>query len=276
MTSAEAGSAYRVRLEDFDGPLDLLLHLVRRSELDAVEIPISRIADQFVEHIERASRVDVEVGGEFLVMAATLMEIKSRSLMPAEDAGAAVRAGKDEEDPGASLIGQLLAYRTFRDAAERLDERRTRFERYWPAAKIGVDRDSIRELVEAQGDADLEDLTIGDLIAAFTTVAEAVNFERLGEHRVQFEDTPIELHAADVLERLGRQATRTGTARLTFAELFAGASRPEVIGLFLATLELTRQRKIAVEHDAETGMITIERREDAEASATASAEPGDE
>ncbi|MEM8758697.1 MAG: segregation/condensation protein A, partial [Planctomycetota bacterium] len=245
MTTADAGG-YRVRLDEFQGPLDLLLHLVRRSELDAVDIPVTEIADQFIAHIESAARVDVEVGGEFLVMAATLMEIKSRSLMPPEERAAAERSAKDQGDPRAELIRQLLAYRQYRDAADALDARRLAFAKRWPLARVGVRKDSLREAIEAQSEPDLEDLETVDLAQAFARVAEAVNFERLGEHRVQFDDTPIELHAADILDRLGRQG---GGQRMTFRDLFTGASRAEIIGLFIATLELTRQRRIAVEHD---------------------------
>lgn len=264
-----AASDYRVRLEDFQGPLDLLLHLVRRAEVDPAEISVSEIADQYLDHIERASAavdtpLDVEVGGEFLVMAATLMEIKSRSLMPPEDRPAAARQGKqDDSDPRAALISQLLAYRQFRDAADALEARRQNWLSRYPATKAGVDKAAMAEAIADAEEPDLEDLDIMDLVEAFARVASAVNFDRLGEHRVQFEDTPIELHAADILDRLGRLVGSGGEAlpRMTFRELFAGANRSDIVGLFIATLELTRQRKITVEHDDESGMITIQARE---------------
>lgn len=253
---------YRVRLEDFQGPLDLLLHLVRRAEVDPSEIPVAVIADQFIEHIEQASRVDVEVGGEFLVMAATLMEIKSRSLMPPEDRPAIAGTRRDEGDPRSALIQQLLAYRQFRDAADALEARRRAFQQRWPLRRIGVDREAIHAAIESQSEPDLEDLDILDLVESFAMVAAAVNFERLGEHKINFEDTPIELHATDILDRLGRLGSGGARPRLSFKELFAGASRVEIIGLFIATLELTRQRRIVVETDEESGMIMIEQRED--------------
>ncbi|MEO1585377.1 MAG: segregation/condensation protein A [Planctomycetota bacterium] len=262
--ATSASDGYRVRLEDFQGPLDLLLHLIRRSELDPADISIAEITDQYLTHIdEAASRIDVEVGGEFLVMAATLMEIKSRSLMPPEDRPSAARAGKhDETDPRAALISQLLAYRQFRDAAEALDARRLSWQGRYPAARAGTDKDLLREAAGADADRDLEDLDVMDLVESFAKVAAAVNFDRLGEHRIQFEDTPIELHAADILDRLSRTPpASSGAASITFRELFSGASRGEIVGLFIATLELTRQRKITVEHDAESGMISIQARD---------------
>lgn len=264
-----ATSDYRVRLEDFQGPLDLLLHLVRRAEVDPADISIAEIADQYIEHIDRATDltdapVDVEVGGEFLVMAATLMEIKSRTLMPPEDRPAHVRQGKqDDTDPRAALISQLLAYRQFRDAADALEDRRQQWLLRYPAARAHMDKKAMAAAAADMDEPDLEDLDIMDLVEGFARVAAAVNFDRLGEHRVQFEDTPIELHAADILDRLKRMEPSGGGAasRMTFRELFAGASRGEIVGLFIATLELTRQRKITVEHDEESGMITIQARE---------------
>lgn len=251
---------YTVRLEEFQGPLDLLLHLIRRAELDPTEISISTITDQYLSHLESAQRIDVEVGGEFLVMAATLMEIKSRSLMPPEEHPEHSRPKKDEGDPRANLIRQLLSYRQFRDAAERLGDRRAEFQRRWPAAKIGVDRAALREAIEASNETDLEDLDVLDLIESFTRIAAAVNFDRLGEHAVQFDDTPIELHAADLMDRLQRRAEQ-GKAELSTRELFAQASRMDIIGLFLAMLELTRQRRIEVVQHDDTGEIILRARE---------------
>ncbi|MEL6795350.1 MAG: segregation/condensation protein A [Planctomycetota bacterium] len=270
--SASASTAtndYRVRVEDFQGPLDLLLHLVRRAEVDPADISVAEIADQYLTHIDDATRrtdgpLDVEVGGEFLVMAATLMEIKSRTLMPPEDRPAHARQSKqDDGDPRAALINQLLAYRQFRDAADALEARRQQWLLRYPAEKAGVDKQAIADAIAEEEQPDLEDLDVMDLVEAFARVAAAVNFDRLGEHTIQFEDTPIELHAADILDRLNRLTTTSGQtlASMTFRELFDGAGRGDIVGLFIATLELTRQRKITVEHDEESGMITIQARE---------------
>lgn len=255
------GSDYTVRLEEFQGPLDLLLHLIRRAEVDPSEISISTIADQYLTHLERAQRIDVDVGSEFLVMAATLMEIKSRSLMPPEERSRAEREAKDDGDPRLGLIQQLLSYRRFRDAAEALGDQREAFQKRWPAARIGVDKEALKAVIDESAEQDLEDLDVLDLVESFVRIAAAVNFERLGEHRVQFDDTPIELHAADLLDRLERQARNSGLRAMTTRELFEGASRIQIVGLFLAMLELTRQRKIVVEQDGTSGLITLRGRE---------------
>lgn len=255
------GAEYTVRLEDFQGPLDLLLHLIRRAELDPTEISITEITDQYLAHLESAQRIDVDVGSEFLVMAATLMEIKSRSLMPPEEGAERQRSSRDDTDPRADLIRQLLSYRQFRDAAEELGDRREAFQKRWPAARIGVDKEALKNVIDESAEQDLEDLDVLDLIESFGRVAAAVNFDRLGEHKVLFDDTPIELHAADLMDRLERRAESTGQKRMTTRELFEGASRLDIVGLFLAMLELTRQRRIEVQQDPESGIITLEARE---------------
>lgn len=265
------GSEYTVRLEEFHGPLDLLLHLIRRTELDPAEISISTITDQYLSHLEQAQRIDVDVGSEFLVMAATLMEIKSRSLMPPEDRARAEREAKDEGDLRANLIRQLLSYRKFRDAAEELGDRREAFQKRWPSARIGVDKEALKAVIDESAEQDLEDLDVLDLVESFVRIAAAVNFERLGEHHIQFDDTPIELHAADLLDRLERQGKNTGNKLMTTRQLFEGASRMQIVGLFMAMLELTRQRKIEVEQDA-AGMITLRARAEEESEEVASVE----
>src|SRR5262245_4396000 len=114
---------YQVALETFHGPLDLLLYLVKKNEVDVLDIPIAKLTDQFVEYMKVLPAIDVELAGDFLVMAATLMEIKVRSLLPAEAA-----AGEaDEPDPRRELVRQLLEYRKFKDAAAALERQREAF-----------------------------------------------------------------------------------------------------------------------------------------------------
>ncbi|MFI4892493.1 MAG: segregation/condensation protein A, partial [Phycisphaerales bacterium JB058] len=130
-------------------------------------------------------------------------------------------------------------------------------------ARIGVDKDALKAVIDESAEQDLEDLDVLDLVESFVRIAAAVNFERLGEHHIQFDDTPIELHAADLLDRLERQGKNTGNKLMTTRELFEGASRMQIVGLFMAMLELTRQRKIEVEQDA-AGMITLRARAEKE------------
>jgi segregation and condensation protein A len=253
---------YRVHLEAFEGPLDLLLYLIRRAEVDITDIPIAAIAEQYMEYLQQIQTIDIELAGEFLVTAATLMEIKSRMLAPAPPtqrvAGDAAAAGP-AEDPRAELVRQLLAYKHFRDAASALETRRAEWEQRFPAAKAGLDNDKLREIALAEhDDLDLEDLSLLDLVEAFAKIAAAVNFDRLGEHQVTYDDTPIELHAEDIVDRLKREAA--GGRGISLPALFAGRTKPEMIGLFLATLELVRRRAVRVRQE-ESGAIVLELRE---------------
>ena len=111
---------YTVALDAFHGPLDLLLYLVKRSEVDVLDVPVAAVADQFLDYLRVMRDLDLDVAGDFLVMAATLMELKSRALLPDEAAGP---AGADKPDPRAELVKQLIEYRKFKEAAAALEER---------------------------------------------------------------------------------------------------------------------------------------------------------
>ncbi|MFN0131714.1 MAG: segregation and condensation protein A [Phycisphaerales bacterium] len=236
---------YRVRLEAFEGPLDLLLFLIRRAEVEITDIPIAAIAAQYMAYLSEVERIDIDRAGEFLVLAATLMEIKSRMIGPgAEGAGeASVEGERTAEDPRADLVRQLLAYKQFRDASEALGTRRTEWEARFPAS--GADDAALRSwAVERADGVDLGDVTLADLAEAFSRIAATVNFDRLGEHTVQYDDTPIEIHAEDVLDRLRRQGSE-----MPLREVLTGRTRGEMIGLFLAVLELVRRGAATVRQE---------------------------
>lgn len=257
--------AYRVHLEAFDGPLDLLLYLIRKDEVDLHDIPIASIADQFIGSLEGLDRVDIDLAGEFLVMAATLMEIKSRMLAaenirkdePEEDAGE--KKAKPAGDPRAELVRQLLEYKRFRDAADALDRRRAAWESRFPAKAAGVDHDSVRQALEDMGELEMEDLDLTDLVEAFRQIVASVNFDRLGEHAVVSDDTPLELHAEDIVERLGSFARSHGGRKMTLRQVMDGRTRAEMVGLFLALLVLVRDQRVGFR--AQGGEVELDLRE---------------
>lgn len=257
---------YRVHLDSFEGPLDLLLYLIRRAEVEIVEIPVGAIADQYMEYMrsEGLASIDIEKAGEFLVMAATLMEIKSRMLLPvkeeetpADDAASLeIAAGNSRgkgEDPRAELVRQLLAYKKYRDAAESLNDRLREWESRYPAHSAAVDKQRLGEALSEMADVDMEDLDLVDLVEAFARVIETVDMNRVGEHRVVVDDTPIEVHAEDLIDKLQREDRR----EMEFVRFFTGRSRGEVIGLFMAMLELVRQRRVRVKQDDVNGGIVL-------------------
>jgi len=235
---------YRVNLDIYNGPLDLLLYLIRREEVDIHDIPIARITRQYVEYVDLMKQLDPNLAGEFLVFAATLMEIKTRMLLPEPPPE---EGGSDtlELDPRAELVRQLLEYKAFKDAAGDLHE-----------AAIAQSLRHPRKPGKIEGiedsDKDLEDVQIWDLFDAFTKILEAIgSTPRL--HEVVYDDTPVELHAADILDRLYREGP------LDFGQVFEGRTRRiELVGLFIAMLELVRQKKILVTQEGNFGHIRIE------------------
>jgi segregation and condensation protein A len=232
---------YRVHLDIYNGPLDLLLYLIRRDEVDIYDIPIVGITEQYLQYVEVVKALDPNLSGEFLVMAATLMEIKTRMLLPVPEMG-------DEEDdepfdPRSELVRQLLEYKAFKDAAGNLED----------AGHLQAMSHPRRpgKLDIATEETDMEDLQVWDLMRAFNKLLNEIGGQRQF-HEVIYDDTPVELHKTDILDRLQREGS------LTFEKIFEGrAERSEVIGLFLALLHLMSDRKIVVAQDGMYGRIDV-------------------
>lgn len=241
---------YRVHLDAFDGPLDLLLYLIRKHEVDIHDIPIASITDQYMTSLESLDRVDIDMAGEFLVMAASLMEVKSRMLAhsaqpkDADGEDQARRPKDDPTDPRAELVKQLLEYKKFRDAADALDRRRSDWESRFPAKPAAIDNQSVREALDDLGELELEDLDLTDLVEAFRQIVASVNFERLGEHAVVSDDTPLEEHAEDIVDRLGDYQRERPGRKMTLRQVMDGRTRAEMVGLFLALLVLVRDQRV--------------------------------
>jgi len=224
---------YRVNLEIFAGPLDLLLYLVRKEEVDIYDIPIARITDQYIRYIEMLKSLDMDLASDFLVMAATLMEIKSAMLLPRAEPEQL--EDEDLADPRAELIRQLLEYKRFKDAANLLeaaaDEHGQRFSR--PA---GIER--LRP--DAEPELDIEQVSIWDLLEAFDSICKATG--AITDTRHIKDDTPIDLYQIEILHRLQTEGP------MPFVRIFEPApSRVAMIGLFLALLELIRAKLVWAE-----------------------------
>ncbi|MFH1370478.1 MAG: segregation/condensation protein A [Planctomycetota bacterium] len=227
-------SDYRVNLEIFAGPMDLLLHLVRKDEVDIYDIPIAKITDQYIHYLEMLKQLDIDVAGDFLVMAATLMQIKSAMLLPkapAEELGA-----EDFADPRAELIRQLLEYKKFKDAANLLaasaDERGERFNR----------PDTVIEQLKPNTEptVNLEQISVWNLLEAFDKMMEATGAKFDMSHIT--DDTPIDLYQIEILHRLQTEGP------MSFERIFENRSnRLAIVGLFLAILELVREQLVWAE-----------------------------
>jgi segregation and condensation protein A len=247
---------YRVELDVYNGPLDLLLYLIKKDELDIYDIPITRITDSYMRYIGllqemKRDGLDINVAGDFVVMAATLMEIKSAMLLPKpppEVAREGSSAAQDLADPRYELVQKLLEYKRFKDTAMALQHQQTlhenRFPRY-PAKPQGAS--------EEPPPVDLEEVQVWDLLSAFNRLMLEVGTRRVREHEVVYDDTPIDLHAADIEDRLTREGP------LTLRALIVGrTNKSEMIGVFLALLELIREKKILVHQPEALGELSIE------------------
>ena len=261
---------YQVRLSNFEGPLDLLLFLIRRAEVDVNDIPIVEITGQYFDFLKQIDQIDIEVAGEFLVMAATLIEIKSRSLKPPnaegqEDGPEDIGEDLSAIDPRFELVQQLLAYQRYRAASERLDVHRLEHSQMHQV-QVGVSDEAdsqptASDEAEVQDQVlEIEDAHLGDLIEAYQRIVEAVDFGKMGDHEIEYDDTPIALHEEDLSDRLQRRPDN----RLSLHAALEGKRRIEMIGLFLAVLELARKQHIRILQDPEREEILIELRDEAD------------
>ena len=228
---------YQVQLEVFSGPLDLLLYLVKRDEIDLRDIPVARVAEQFREYLDVIQFVDLERAGEFLVMASTLTELKSRMLLPRLD-----EQSLEEEDPRQELVRQLLEYKRFKDAAAILDEQarrqETRLSRHPPPPP------------SSNTPAPLRPVELWDLVSAFGRLLRETLANQ--PHFVATDPTPLHVYTDQVLARLESEG------RLLFSELFTPPhTRARLVGYFLAVLELTRQSRVLAEQSDVFGDLWV-------------------
>ena len=239
-------SEYKVKFEVFEGPLDLLLYLIKKQEVDIYEVNLTALATQFIEYIEVMRQLDLEIAGEFLVMASTLMYLKSRELLPV-DLQVKAEEEDDGEDPRWELIRQLVEYKKFKDAAAQLQSLEARQEDVYP-------REAPKPVFEKE--ADKPDVSIFDLINAVNSILKRVA-QREGDQREIFEDKWSVSEKIELLVNL-----ITTKPRLKFSELFEGAtSRTEVVVTFLAMLELIRLRQIICVQSDSFAEIDITRAE---------------
>ncbi|ADU51246.1 chromosome segregation and condensation protein ScpA [Thermaerobacter marianensis DSM 12885] len=235
--------AYTVRLDQFEGPLDLLLQLIEKQEIDIHDIPIARITEQYLEHLEAMRRLDLEVTSEFVVLAAQLIDIKARMLLPPEPREDDATA-EEEADPREELVRRLLEYRQYKEAARYLSELAEQYGGRYPRLA-----DAMAPLAgELQG---LEGVTLDDLVRAFATVLAAVR---------ETPEVVVEPEAITVAQQmdaiLGLLAATRGP--VTFRACFSGrATRMEVVVTFLALLELIRQGRVRVRQDRTFGEIVL-------------------
>ena len=237
---------YKVTLDVFEGPLDLLLYLIRREELDIYDIPIEHITAEYMKFIEAARALDLDIAGEFIVMAATLMVIKSRMLLPVERRNASEEGAEEWVDPRLDLVRQLIEYKKFKDAAIRLESMEAMRQNCFD---YGGGRPKF-EKTAADAKGALANLDLYDLLSAFQDVlaraAEMPHEELKG----------IRFSVPDKMDYVLERARSEG--QVSFVTLFkADAPKGEIIVTFLALLELLRQHRVIVYQNAAFHEITI-------------------
>ena len=233
---------YKVDLEVFEGPLDLLLYLIKKEELDIYDIPIGRITAQYMDYLELMKILNLEIAGDFIVMASTLMVIKSRMLLPDEDRGPMEE--DDEDDPRWDLVRQLVEYKKFKDAAGFLEvleeEQENIFSREGEHVELG-----------ARPDVGMQDVGIFDLVRALNEALERVPDEELQE--IFAEEYTVGDKVDDLLSRTA------GGKSISLGRLFIGMrSRQEIVCTFLAVLELIKLNRLTARQDSHFDEIVIE------------------
>lgn len=232
--------SFRVELEIFRGPLDLLLYLVRKHEVEITEIPIAPITDQFLEHLAVLQQIDVNAVGDFLEMASTLIEIKSRMVLP--------RGGEEEEpldDPRQELVQRLLEYKKFKDAASMLEERSRAWQEHFP--RLGSDLPPRERNLAAE---DIQEVELWDLVSAFGRMMRDSLAAKPSS--IVYDDTPIHVYMAGILARIHADG------RVAFSTLFElGMHKSAMVSIFLATLELVRHHDVRFEQNELFGEIWL-------------------
>lgn len=248
--------AFRIALPNFEGPLDLLLHLIREHKVDILDIPIALITEKYLGHLERMREIDLDIAGEFLVMASTLLHLKSRMLLPREERAAGVEgleAGPDALDPRTELVRRLLEYQKYKHSAEQL------------ANNDLLDRDvfprrvSVYEIPLDAEEVGLQEVSVYKLIEALDRVLEKLIPQK------QHEVTREVMSMSAAMRRVADQVRAQGKgASVGFFSLFEGMRRRgEVIITFLAMLEMCKHRFLRIFQAEPGGEIQISERDDA-------------
>lgn len=235
-----AETSYSVKIPVFEGPLDLLLHLIRENKIDIYDIPIALITSQYLDYLEIMKELNLDIAGEFLVMAATLIHIKSRMLLPVDEEA----PEEGQEDPRFELVQRLLEYQAFKEASLALREREIEWGNVFTRKTDKEDQDA-----GESGELNLFDLNLFDLIGAFKRILEKVPPETLTITR---ETLTVKDRIAYILEKIEK------TEAIRFEDLFdENKTRPRLVVTFVALLEILRLGLARVYQERDFGTIWI-------------------
>ena len=223
---------FRVSLSIFRGPLDLLLYLVRKHEVEIVDIPIAAITEQYLEYLAVLKELNVDAVGDFLALASTLIEIKSQQVLPHSD-----EVEESLGDPREELVRRLLEYKKFRDAASILEERSRSWQQQYPRLVSDLPPRE-RNVAEEP----IQEVELWDLVSAFSRILRSAEMSR--PSNIVYDDTPIHVHISRIRERMQTEK------RLAFSQFFNPAMhKSTLVGVFLAVLELVRHYQLSVDQN---------------------------
>ncbi len=218
---------YKIKLDAFEGPMDLLMHLIDKNKIDIYDIPIAALTQQYMEYLDQAQEFNIEIASEFLVMAATLLQIKSRMMLPKPP-----KAEEEEEtDPRQELVARILEYRRFKEVSTVLDSMAQSEERYVAREPLDL---TVRHLPP-------ENIPLRLLLSAFQTVLEVKEELTIPDALVQPETFQVKDKMQEILSLLNRV-----DGQLLFSEAFRSGTRGELIATFLALLELMKRKMVTV------------------------------
>lgn len=235
---------FKIDLNIFHGPMDLLLYLVRKNELDILNIPISLVTDQYLEYIALLEQIDFNTIGDFLVVASALIEMKSLEVLPGEEP-----VEIEIESPKNELVQQLLAYKEYCDVAQDLEQRGREWQLHYPRLENDLPRRQ-----KSWAEEPIREVELWDLVSAFGRIMRE-NVPS-AKHQVVYDDTPISTHMQRIHARLKMES------EVDFASFFEpGQHKSTMIGIFLAVLELVRHEYATVQQEELFGKITLIYRE---------------
>jgi segregation and condensation protein A len=231
---------FRVDLSIFRGPLDLLLYLVRKHEVEIADIPIAAITDQYLEYLAVLKELDVNAVGDFVALASTLIEIKSQQVLPRAD-----EVEEQLEDPRQDLVRRLLEYKQYRDAASMLEERGRAWQQHYPRLT-----DDLPQRARERAEEPIKEVELWDLVSAFGRIIHESEAAR--PSNIVYDDTPIHVFMARIQQRLSERG------QVALSDLFAaGMHRSTLVGVFLAVLELVRHHRVRAEQNDLFGEIWL-------------------
>ncbi|WP_337020319.1 segregation/condensation protein A [Oceanobacillus massiliensis] len=230
--------AYQVKLDAFEGPLDLLLHLINQYEIDIYDIPVAQITKQYMEYIHTMQRLELNIASEYLVMASTLVAIKSQMLLPKQE----LPVDDSEEymeDPREELMQRLIAYRKFKEAAEELKKKELEENQVYTRPPV-----IFEDLEKEKAPVVRGELSVYDMLNALGKMMERKNWNTPLDTTVQRMDIPIEKRMQDVLSKV--KSSKDG---IEFDHLFPYPSRGHIVVTFIAVLELMKSKEIYCKQD---------------------------